>query len=62
MTGSTAVATPPAKEATPPAESEAGGKANGSVAAPKGSPGGILNKLGVRGRGKADKKPATGKK
>ena len=62
------VATPPSQEAMPPAEvadEAAGGE--GSVPKPGGgaSPrAGILNKLGMRGRGgaKPDKKPATGKK
>lgn len=58
------VATPPAKEATPPAEADVGIQVNESVTPPAGSPRGILNKLGTRGRGggKTDKKPATGKK
>ena len=63
VTGSVVV-TPPAKEATPPAEADTSVKANGSVTAPKGSPKGILNKLGTRGRGggKTEKKQTSGKK
>lgn len=65
MTGSVVVAPPP-KEATPPVEADLGGKVNGSVTPPRGSPRNtdILSKLGTRGRGgsKTDKKQTTGKK